>query len=170
MAEPLEEPTRDRAPGSRRESVRASLTGEVAYVGMLCSTFFLYLSLAMISLAPINTLGKNSPIQVAAYRNDFLRGVIQSLGLDRASLTTLRVSAFVVIGLLMLAYAWAIYIFRNREDKRLGVHPHAGRGHLPVLILYRRPSSAATSSPTSTTARSSPCTAPTPTPRARRSS
>ena len=26
----------------------------------------------------------------------------------------------VVIGLLMLAYAWAIYIFRNREDKRLG--------------------------------------------------
>jgi alpha-1,6-mannosyltransferase len=135
MAVPLEEPTRDRAPGSRRAGIRASLTGEVAYVGMLCSTFFLYLSLAMISLAPINTLGKNSPIQVAAYRNDFLRGVIQSLGLDRASLTTLRVSAFVVIGLLIVAYAWAIYIFRNREDKRLGSILMLTAGISAVLIL-----------------------------------
>lgn len=124
-----------RPPGSRREGLRASLTGEVAYVGMLCATFFLYLALAMISLAPVSAIGKNSPIQAAAYRNDFLRGVMQFLGLDRASLEALCVGAYVVIGLICLTYVWAIYIFRHREDKRLGSILMLTAGIGAVLIL-----------------------------------
>lgn len=135
MAAQVIDLTSDQTLPSRVESFRASLTGEVAYVGMLCSIFFLYLVLAMLSLAPINAVGKNSPIQVAAYRNDYLRDVIRALGLDRASLMQLRVAAFIVIVLLILVYCWAIYIFRNREDKRLGSILLVTAGLSLILIL-----------------------------------
>ncbi len=129
------ETTDEQAAVTWRDNVRASLTGEVGYVGMLCSTFFLYLTLAVLSLAPINIIGKNSPIQVAAYRNDFLRDVIRFIGLDRASALQLQLSAFVVIALLILVYSWAIYIFRNREDKRLGVILSVAAGLCLILVL-----------------------------------
>ncbi len=95
------------------------MTGEIGYVGNLCLTFFLYLCLAAVSLSPIPIVGKNSPIQYAAYRNEYLRGALQTLGLNRASDLQLIVLALVVMGLLMISYLWSIYIFRNREDKNL---------------------------------------------------
>ena len=120
MAAPVIDLTSDQTPASRAESFRASPHRRGRLRGGCSAPPSSSTWSWPCSLAPINAVGKNSPIQVAAYRNDYLRDVIRTLGLDRASLLQLRVAAFIVIVLLILVYCWAIYIFRNREDKRLG--------------------------------------------------
>jgi alpha-1,6-mannosyltransferase len=110
-------------------------SGELSYVGMLCLNIFLYLALAMLSLSFVNCVGKFSPVQLAAYRNEFLVGLVKGLGLDRASLGQLKAAGLVLIALLLADYAWAIYIFRRRPDKRLGVIMAVAAGASAALLL-----------------------------------
>jgi len=116
-------------------SGRPELSGEVAYVGMICLNLFLYLALATLSFSFINCAGKFSPVQLAAYRNDFLLGAFKCLGLDRASLGQLRGGTYAVLTLLLLAYAWAVYIFRRRPDKRLPAILSVAAGAAAILLL-----------------------------------
>ncbi len=114
---------------------RPDLSGEVAYVGMVCFNLFLYAALAALSFSFINCAGKFSPVQLAAYRNDFLLGVFKCLGLDRASLGQLRMATNAVLALMLLGYGWAVYIFRRRPEKRLWVIMSVAAGAAALLLL-----------------------------------
>ncbi|MDI6873490.1 MAG: polyprenol phosphomannose-dependent alpha 1,6 mannosyltransferase MptB [Actinomycetota bacterium] len=90
------------------------LRSELAYLGMLCLTFFLYMALALSSLAPNGAIGKMSTIHMAAQRNAFLRNLLEVCGFQNAGPLRLRLFLYVVLLLLVLCYLWAIHIFRHR--------------------------------------------------------
>lgn len=94
--------------------VGKALRSELAYVGMLCLTFFLYAALALSSLAPNGVIGKMSTIHMAAQRNVFLRNLLEVCGFQNAGPLGLRVFLYLVLLLLVIAYVWAMYIFRHR--------------------------------------------------------
>lgn len=98
---------------------RDSLCSELGYVGMLCFTAFLYLVLALLSLAPDGTVGKLSPIHEAVQRNSYLSSLLDVTGIGNATNVQLQVAFYILLLFLLAAYGWAVYIFRRREDKGL---------------------------------------------------
>lgn len=103
----------------RRKRWADSLVSEPGYTGMLCSMFFLYLVLALISLAPNGTVGKISPIQEAVQRNGYLRNLLKVTGVQGASVLSLQASFFLLLIFLLAAYFWALLVYRRRDDKGL---------------------------------------------------
>lgn len=91
-----------------------ALRSELAYVGMVCLTFFLYLVLALSSLAPNGVIGKMSTIHMAAQRNAFLRNLLETCGFQGAGPLRLRIFLYLIILLLVACYLWALYIFQRR--------------------------------------------------------
>jgi len=90
------------------------LRSELAYLGMLSLTFFLYMALALSSLAPNGVIGKMSTIHMAAQRNVFLRNLLVVCGFQDAGPLRLRVFLYLVLVLLAACYLWALHIFRHR--------------------------------------------------------
>ncbi len=106
----------------RSERIKAwgdALTSELGYLGMICLTVFLYVVIALLSLAPDGTIGKLSPIHEAVQRNTYLAKVLDLTGINHASHMQLVAVSIVVLVLLLAAYAWAVLIFRRRQDKGL---------------------------------------------------
>jgi hypothetical protein len=95
------------------------LTSELGYLGMIGATIFLYVVIALLSLAPDGTIGKLSPIHEATQRNTYLVKLLDLTGINRASHLQLVVISIVVLVLLLVVYAWAVLIFRRRQDKGL---------------------------------------------------
>lgn len=98
---------------------KKALSSELAYLGMVCLTVFLYMTLAISSLSPSGVIGKMSTIQIAAQRNHFLRNLLEILGFQRAGPLRLRLTLYVLILLIALCYFWALYIFWRRPGKSL---------------------------------------------------
>ena len=96
-----------------------ALTSELGYMGMICLTVFLYGVIALLALAPDGSIGKLSPIHEAAQRNTYLSRLLELTGINRASNTQLVVISIIVVVFLLITYAWAILIFRRRQDKGL---------------------------------------------------
>jgi ABC-type multidrug transport system fused ATPase/permease subunit len=92
---------------------------------MISATIFLYAVIALLSLAPDGTIGKLSPIHEAAQRNTYLAQLLDLTGIGRASRPQLVVVSIIVLALLLAVYAWAVLIFRRRQDK----------GLFPILAL-----------------------------------
>jgi hypothetical protein len=116
------------SPAGRAARLKAwseSLTSEFGYLGMISMTVFLYLVIALLSLAPDGTIGKLSPIHEAAQRNAYLVNILDLTGINKATHMQLVVLSIVVLVLLLVAYAWAVLIFRRRQDK----------GLFPILAL-----------------------------------
>ncbi len=90
------------------------LRSELAYLGMLCLTLFLYMTLALSSLAPNGVIGKMSTTHMAAQRNVFLRQLLEICGFQNASPLGLRIFLYVVLLLLVICYFWAVHIFLRR--------------------------------------------------------
>lgn len=86
---------------------------------MICTTVFLYAVIALLALAPDGTIGKLSPIHEAVQRNIYLANLLELTGIDRASHLQLVIASIVVLALLLASYAWAVLIFRRRQDKGL---------------------------------------------------
>ncbi len=107
------------AGAARREAWASALTSELGYLGMVCTTFFLYAVIAMLALAPDGTVGKLSPIHEAVQRNSYLAELLRLTGISRASHSQLVAASVIVLVLLLAAYAWALLIFRRRQDKGL---------------------------------------------------
>ena len=110
------------SPAKKAESEKTwidALTSELGYVGMICLTIFLYAIVALLSLAPDGTIGKLSPIHEAVQRNTYLSRILEITGINRATNTQLVVISIILFVLLLAAYAWAILIFRHRQDKGL---------------------------------------------------
>jgi Gpi18-like mannosyltransferase len=98
---------------------RESLSSELAYVGVICVTIFLYVVLALLSLAPDGTVGKLSPLHIKVQANRYLGYLLDITGINKASNTQLQVAFFILLIFMLIAYAWAVFIFRRREDKGL---------------------------------------------------
>ncbi|MBN2027024.1 MAG: DUF2029 domain-containing protein [Actinobacteria bacterium] len=110
------------APVSRTTGRKAwvnALTSELGYLGMICTTIFLYVVIALLSLAPDGTVGKLSPIHEAVQRNAYLSRILDFFGLNSATNLQLKIVSIVVLILLLATYAWAVLIFRRRQDKGL---------------------------------------------------
>ncbi|WP_287155045.1 polyprenol phosphomannose-dependent alpha 1,6 mannosyltransferase MptB [Candidatus Solincola tengchongensis] len=90
------------------------MRSELAYLGMLCLTLFLYMTLALSSLAPNGVIGKMSTTHMAAQRNVFLRQLLEICGFQNASPLGLRIFLYVVLLLLVICYFWAVHIFLRR--------------------------------------------------------
>lgn len=110
---------------TRREAWADALTSELGYVGMISATLFLYAVIALLSLAPDGTVGKLSPIHEAVQRNTYLSTLLDVTGINRASNLRLSIISIIVFVLLMAVYAWAVLVFRRRQDK----------GLFPILTL-----------------------------------
>ena len=102
-----------------RKTWADALTSELGYMGMICVTIFLYLIVALLALAPDGTIGKLSPIHEAVQRNTYLARILELTGINSATHTQLVVISIILLILLLAAYAWAILIFRRRQDKGL---------------------------------------------------
>jgi len=98
---------------------RESLSSELAYVGMICLNVFLYVVLALLSLAPDGTIGKLSPLHTRVQANRYLAFLLDITGINKASSTQLQIAFFILLVFMLAAYAWAVFIFRRREDKGL---------------------------------------------------
>ncbi len=96
-----------------------ALTSEIGYLGMLCTTIFLYAVIALLSLAPDGTIGKLSPIHETVQRNAYLRRLLELTGINLATNLQLVIVSIFVLILLLAVYAWAVLIFRRRQDKGL---------------------------------------------------
>lgn len=96
-----------------------ALTSELGYMGMICLTIFLYGVVALLALAPDGIIGKLSPIHEAVQRNTYLARLLDLTGINRASNTHLVVVSIILVVFLLITYAWAILIFRRRQDKGL---------------------------------------------------
>lgn len=109
-----------RRPVSKAEgSWRESLSSELAYLGMLSATLFLYIMLAFLSLSPSGVVGKMCTIHFSVQNNQFLRKLLESLRFYAASPVKLRILLYLIIALTWLCYLWAILIFSQRRDKGL---------------------------------------------------
>jgi hypothetical protein len=75
--------------------------------------------MALLSLAPNGTVGKISPIQEAVQNNDYLARILNYMGISRASNLRLQLSFYFLLLFILIAYAWAVMIFRRRRDKGL---------------------------------------------------
>lgn len=104
---------------TRRKAWADALTSELGYLGMICTTIFLYVAIALLSLAPDGTVGKLSPIHEAAQRNTYLFRLLDLCGINDATNLQLKIISAIILVLLLAAYAWAILIFRRRQDKGL---------------------------------------------------
>jgi Gpi18-like mannosyltransferase len=102
-----------------------ALTSELGYLGMICLTIFLYAVLALLSLAPDGTVGKLSPIHEAVQNNFYLERLLEITGINGASTLKLQVIFYLLLIFMVIAYAWAVLIFRRRQDK----------GIFPILAL-----------------------------------
>ncbi len=118
---------------ARLRAVADALTSELGYLGMISTTIFLYAAVALLSLAPDGTVGKLSPMHEAVQRNAYLARLLDLTGINRATHTQLVVLCFVVLALLLAAYAWAVLIFRRRQDK--GLFPIIALSLVLCLIL-----------------------------------
>ncbi|MEW6555401.1 MAG: glycosyltransferase 87 family protein [Actinomycetota bacterium] len=96
-----------------------ALTSELGYLCMICVTVFLYVVIALLSLAPDGTIGKLSPIHETVQRNTYLAELLDVTGINHASQLQLVAVSIVVLALLLATYAWAVLIFRRRQDKGL---------------------------------------------------
>ncbi len=106
----------------RREAERSwqeTLSSELAYLGMISATLFLYAVLALSSLSPSGVVGKFCTIHFSVQNNMFLRKLLESLGFYTASPMKLRVLLYALIALIWLCYLWSILIFSRRRDKGL---------------------------------------------------
>jgi Gpi18-like mannosyltransferase len=104
---------------ARRRSWADALTSELGYLGMICLTVSLYAVIALLSLAPDGTIGKISPVHEAVQRNAYLARLLDLTGINRASSSQLVAASIIVLVMLLAAYAWAVLIFRRRQDKGL---------------------------------------------------
>jgi len=104
---------------ARKKAWVDALTSELGYLGMICTTIFLYAVIALLSLAPDGTIGKLSPIHEAVQRNAYLRRILELTGINRATNLQLVLTSIIVLVLLLAVYAWAVLIFRRRQDKGL---------------------------------------------------
>ncbi|RJP32112.1 MAG: DUF2029 domain-containing protein [Actinobacteria bacterium] len=104
---------------ARRKAWVDALTSELGYLGMICTTVFLYAVIALLSLAPDGTIGKLSPIHEAVQRNTYLARLLELCGINGASNLQLKIVSSIVLVLLLASYAWAVLIFRRRQDKGL---------------------------------------------------
>ncbi len=95
------------------------LTSELAYTLLICLTILLYIAMALLALAPDGTVGKVSPIQDAVQRNVYLTKLLDFTGISHMTNHQLILTFWVLVFLILLAYAWAVYFFRNRQDKGL---------------------------------------------------
>jgi alpha-1,6-mannosyltransferase len=103
----------------QRTNWKDKLTSEFAYTLLICLTIFLYIVLALLALAPDGTVGKLSPIQDAVQRNSYLSKVLDFTGIGHMTNHQLILVFWVLVLLILLAYAWAVYFFRVRQDKGL---------------------------------------------------
>jgi hypothetical protein len=94
-------------------------------MGMICFTVFLYIVLSLLALAPDGTVGKLSPIHEAVQRNHYLVRLLDITGINRASTLQLQIAFYLLLLFVLGAYAWALLIFRRRQDK----------GLFPILAL-----------------------------------
>ncbi|MDY6794818.1 MAG: hypothetical protein SWK76_06005 [Actinomycetota bacterium] len=101
------------------QSWKERLSSEFSYTGMLCFTFFLYAVLALLSLAPDGTVGKLSPMHGAVQSNSYLQSLLDITGVNRATNFQLQIYFMLLLIFMVIAYAWAVFIFRRREDKGL---------------------------------------------------
>lgn len=99
--------------------MRETLSSELAYLGMLSATLFLYIMLAFLSLSPSGVIGKMCTIHFSVQNNLFLRKLLESFGFYAAGPMKLRILLYTLIVLLWLCYLWAILIFYRRRDKGL---------------------------------------------------
>lgn len=98
---------------------RDRLTSELGYTLLICLTIFLYVVLALLALAPDGTVGKLSPIHEAVQGNSYVVRLLDSTGIDHASNYQLIAAFWLLLLIILLAYAWAILVFRHRQDKGL---------------------------------------------------
>ena len=108
-----------------RKTRKDMLASELGYLGMICLTVFLYVLLALLSLAPDGTVGKISPIHEAVLRNTYLVRLLDLAGITGAPKLQLQIAFYFLLLCMLIAYAWALLIFRRRQDK----------GLFPILAL-----------------------------------
>lgn len=95
------------------------LTSELAYTLLISLTIFLYIVLALFALAPNGTVGKLSPIQDSVQGNSYLVKLLDFTGINHMTNHQMILAFWVLVLLILLAYAWAVLIFRTRQDKGL---------------------------------------------------
>jgi len=114
---------------------RSALTGRAGFAGMLFTTGFSYLVLGLASFSSNPIIGKMSPIQTSIMRNGFFSSLMNAPGLANASATRLKILA-VLAGLgIVLSYAWALYIFRQKEGRKLTTILGVAAGLSVLLVL-----------------------------------
>jgi hypothetical protein len=127
--------------GPRKQAERSwreTMSSELAYLGMLSATLFLYIMLAFLSLSPSGVVGKMCTIHFSVQNNQFLRKLLESLGFYAASPMKLRILLYLIILLTWLCYLWAILIFSRRRDK--GLFPILSfTAVLSLLLLFTPP-------------------------------
>ncbi len=106
-------------PRRSREAFAKALRSELAYLGMVSITVVLYGLLALLSLSPSGVVGKMSTIQLSVQRNAFLKGVLDGLGFNTASVLRLRIAFYLLIICIVFCYIWAAFFFSRRHGKGL---------------------------------------------------
>lgn len=114
---------------------RSALTGRAGFVCMLITTGFSYVLLALVSFSSNPIIGKTSPIQTSAMRNSTFASLMNSLGLANASATSLKILAVLAGTGIVLSYAWALYIFRRNENRKLATILGVAAGLSVLLVL-----------------------------------